>query len=57
MDGIDTKLSVPELLRRHSPIAGAATDAETATMTDSAGHLGEMGASIDRVLARAEVLG
>ncbi len=57
MDGIENKLSFAEALRRHPHISGVATDAEIAIMTDPTGYLGETGASIDRVLARAEILG
>ena len=46
-----------DAMRTHPDIAEAAGDAGIATTTGPAGYLGETGASIDRVLARAGTLG
>ena len=57
MHGIENKLDFAEAMRGHPQISGAATAAEIEEMVDPAGYLGEVSASIDRVLAGARAVG
>lgn len=52
MAGIEKGQSFGEALRAHEHIAGTYSDEQIAELTDPAGYLGEVGASIDRVVAR-----
>lgn len=52
MSGIEKGQSFAEALRTHDHIADTYTEAQIADLTDPARYLGEVGASIDRVVAR-----
>lgn len=52
MSGIEQGKSFAEALRTHAHIADTYSEAQIADLTDPALYLGEVGASIDRVVAR-----